>query len=145
MADAAARIVKRTAFHRNELPSVFSGGQRELEHPVGLPIPHFAVRSRKAQQVVASPARTHHDFADSVSRVRIPLGILRSKPLVGMLVAGEDQVGVRCVKVLPEGPQLRVQRMTLEKAAAEKRMMPIGENAGVGMPCEVLSQPGLLG
>src|SRR5436309_1250389 len=129
MADAIAGIVERLTFHWNEFPVIFSAGQGEFKDAVSLPVPHFAVGSGHAQRAVAPSARSNNDFADSTRGVWISLGILRSKPLVGMFVARQNQVRVDGVKVLPERPQARVQGVLLEKAAAKKRVVPVSENA----------------
>ena len=49
-------------------------------------------------------SRAHHDFANAMCRIRLPIQILRSKPFVRVFVACENQVRVRGVEVLPERP-----------------------------------------
>src|SRR5947199_9806756 len=100
MADATAGIVERLTFHWNEFRVIFSAGQGEFKDAVSLPVPHFAVGSGHAQRAVAPCARSNNDFADAPRGVWISLGILRSKPLVGMFVARLNQVGVVVVSVI---------------------------------------------
>lgn len=102
MADAIAGIVERLTFYRNEFPVIFSARQGEFEDPISRPVPHFAVRSGHAQRAVAPSPGAHNDFADSMHGVRASLRVLRSKPLVGVFMAGENQVRVGGIKVLPE-------------------------------------------
>jgi hypothetical protein len=51
---------------------------------------------------VAPAACPDHDLANAMFRVGDAVGILRSEPLVGVLVADEHQVCVRIVQILPE-------------------------------------------
>ena len=90
MADAVAGIVERLTFYRNEFPVILSARQSEFKDAVGLPVPHFAVRSGQAQRAVAPSSRSHNDLADSTYRVRIPLRILRREPLVGVFMARKN-------------------------------------------------------
>ena len=125
MAYAITGIVERLTLYRNEFPVIFSARQGEFKDAVSRPVPHFAVGSGHAERAVAPSAGSHHDFADSAHGVRISLRILRSKPLVGVFVAGKNQVCVGGIKVLPEWPQLWVQGVALEDAAAKKSVVPV--------------------
>jgi len=144
MASARAGISKVLALFGNEFPIVFSGRKSELQHAVGIPISQLAVGKREAEQVMAAAAGANNDFANSVPSIGVAVGILRSKALVRMLVAGKNKVGMRCVQVLPEGLQLRMHSVFLENSAAKKCMMAISDNAGVGVFCEIALQPGFL-
>lgn len=94
--------MERLTFYRNEFPVIFSARQGEFEDPISRPVPHFAVRSGHARRAVAPSPGAHNDFADSMHGVRASLRVLRSKPLVGVFMAGEKQVRVGGIKVLPE-------------------------------------------
>ncbi len=59
-------------------------------------------------------------------------------------MSGKNQVGVCGVQVFPKLLQFGMYGMALEYAAAEQRMMAIGENAIAGMLRKILLQPGLL-
>src|SRR6266581_6380678 len=58
-----------------------------------------------------------------------------------MLVPRKNQVSVGRIQVCPELKQLGMHRMPLEDAAAEQRMVPVGQNAGIGMFAKVFLQP----
>ena len=125
MADAVAGIVERLTFYGNEFPVVFPARQGEFKDAVGRPVPHLAVGSGHAQRAVAPSSRAHYDFADSTHGIQIALRILRGKPLVGVFMASKNQVRVGSIKILPEWPQLWVQGVALEDAAAKKSVVPV--------------------
>jgi hypothetical protein len=102
VADACARIAEGLAFFGNELPSVTVRRKGDLEHAVSVRVAHFAVGYRKPQGIVAPAARPDHDLANAMLRVGDAVGILRSEPLVGVLVSDEHQVCVRVIQILPE-------------------------------------------
>src|SRR5580700_5595592 len=119
MADANPGIAKRFAFLGNELPCVTMRRKCELEHAEGVCIAYLAVWRCEAQRVVAPAPRAYHDLANPVFWIRMAVRILRSEPLVGVLVSNDHEVGVCCIQVPPELPQFGVNRMPRENAAAE--------------------------
>src|SRR5258708_1887253 len=126
MADAAARITKCFSLFRDKFPRVLLRRKCELQHPEGLPVADFAVRSGKANEVMTPAAGPGDDFADPVHGVRIALRVLWRKALIGMFVSGNNQGGVGGVQVFPELLQLWMYRVFLEDSAAEQRMMAVG-------------------
>ena len=82
-------------------------------------------------------ACSHHKLPDPPPRVRSPIGILRRKALVIMIVSVKDYVHICVVERLPEGPQGSV--IPVPPARAEERVMKIGHGASGGVLGEVLT------
>ena len=57
----------------------------------------------------------------------------------------KNQVRVGGIEVLPEWPQARVQGVALENAAAKKRVVPVSQNACLGILRKIAPQPSFLG
>ena len=68
----------------------------------------------------------------------IAFRVLRCEPLVGMFMAGQNQVGMRVVQVLPECPQFRMLCVLREQAAAEQCVVPVGKDAGIRVRGQIL-------
>src|SRR5580658_8921814 len=120
------------------------GRQRQFDDAVRIRIPNFAVGTRKPQWIMAPSTGAHNNFANPIHWVGVPVRILRRKAFVGMLMTHYDQCSVRRIEILPEFLQFQMNRMTLEHAAAEKRMMAVSQDAGIRMLREVFPQPRFL-
>src|SRR2546421_587653 len=128
----------------NKFPRVFSGRKRELQHAISVPFTDFAVRSGKAEEVMAASSSPGDNFPDSIHGIGFALGVLRRKTFVGVLVSRKNQVGMRGIQVTPELLQFGMEGVFLEDTAAKERVMAICQNASVGMFRKILFQPSLL-
>ena len=118
--------------------------KRQFEDAISIRVAKFTVGKRKAQRIVTAAARADDNLANSIGCISVAVRVLRRKSFVGMFMPRQDQRGVSHVEIPPEFPQLWMNGMTFEHAAAEERVMPVGEDASVGMRCQVLTQPLLL-
>ncbi len=103
--------MKLPARDGDELPAVVSRPQAQFQHPKSVEVAHFAVRKGRAERCVASTSSSHYNLDNAKLSIGVPIGILRCKPLVGMLVPGEDHVNMRFIKRLPERPQFGMNGM----------------------------------
>ena len=108
------------------MPAVFAGGESQLKHAVGFVVAGFAVGLCVTERGVAATAGADDEFAHAVVGVGIALGILRGEALVGMFVAGEEDVGVGVIEVLPESTEFGMLGVFGKEAAAEERVMAVG-------------------
>src|SRR5277367_2655752 len=142
---ARSRIRKRLPRFRDKLPNVMPGRQRQLNHALCIRVPHFAVSRGKSQRIVAAAAGSHNNLANTIHRIGIPFRILGCEPFVRMFMPREDQGGMSGIKVLPKYFQFGMDGVTLEHAATEERVMPVGDDARVGMRRQILPKPLFLG
>lgn len=126
MAFTLSGITEGFSGYREELPAVFAGGESELQHAVGFVVADFAVGLGVAERGVATAARADDKLADAVVGVGIAFRILRGEAFVGMFVAGEDDVCVGVVEILPEGAQFGMLGVFWEEAAAEESVVAVG-------------------
>ena len=97
MAVSGARIRKRVSRLGNEFPVVTRRPQGELQNAECAVVPHFAVPFAKSKFSKIFPARTHDKFPDPSLGIRMPVGILRRKTFVVMVVAVHNKFGVEVV------------------------------------------------
>src|SRR2546430_5714037 len=71
MARYGAVIEERSALYGEELPGVTAVEQRQLEQPVRVAVPLFAVRSDRAEDVMAIPPGADDEFANAALRIRL--------------------------------------------------------------------------
>src|SRR5215831_16283569 len=102
MAGAVSRVSKDLPLFWNKLPLVSPWEQSQLQHAEGFEVAHFAVRLHHTKRPVILTAGSHHKFADSARIVRERFRVLRSKPLVVMIVPAHHNVGVRRVERIPQ-------------------------------------------
>ena len=113
--------------------------QRELEDAERVGVADFAVENRDNKWAMTFSAGADDEFADPVLGVGLAAGVLRSEALVVVVVAVEDERGVRGVQIIPE--RFRVGIPSIRAARAEERLVPVGGNASGGMSLQILLQP----
>src|SRR2546430_6283763 len=89
MARSGAVIEERAALDGEELPGVTAVEQRQLEQPVRVAVPLLAMRSDRAEDVMAIASGTDDEFTNTVFRIRLAVRRLRCKALIKMLVTVE--------------------------------------------------------
>src|SRR6185437_6980934 len=124
-----------------ELPVVTCWTQGELENAERVRVEDLTVRSLGNEALMLLSSGAHDELADAI-RHRLLIGVLRSEPLVIVVVPIQDDVGVGVVKVEPPGGEGVVVSM---EARREPRPVPVGERAEVRMRGEVVAQPDLFG
>src|SRR3990172_8533862 len=122
MAGGGARVCERVARHRHEPPVVASRAERQLQDSERRPLAYLAVRGAAGEGVEALPTRADDELANAPGRIGDPVRVLRGKTLVVVVVADDDEIGLRCLKRLPELP---VRRRAAVRAGAEARMVPV--------------------
>src|SRR5262249_23663384 len=108
--------------------------ERQSKDTVGCSVANFAIGfdgSRSFDRIF--PARSYNPFTDAV--VIVPhrmsaIGLLRRKSLVSVLVAIQDNLRSRLIKLLPEPFHVDTVAVKLRRIA---RVMPIRERAVVWM------------
>jgi hypothetical protein len=123
----------------DEFPIVGGRVQRELEDAESVGVAGFAGAQRNDERAMISSAGADDEFADAVRGVGLAVGVLRSEALVVVIVAGEDERGVRGVQIVPE--RFRVGIPSIRAARAEERLVPVGQRASGGMRLQILLQP----
>src|SRR5713101_3013009 len=103
---------------RDEFPIVGVGMQRELEDAERVGVADFAVENRDNKWAMTFSAGADDEFADPVLGVGLAAGVLRSEALVVVVVAVEDERGVRGVQIIPE--RFRVGIPSIRAARAEE-------------------------
>src|ERR1051325_2408774 len=99
----AARVRRRLARDRDELPGVRAVGQGQLEDAVHAADARLAVRDdQRVDGVEPFAARPHDDLADPVHGVGDTGGRLRGEALVVAHMPVDDQLGMGGVQVVPE-------------------------------------------
>ena len=130
--------VEHGSARRAEGPVVASVMKRQEQHAEVVVVDRLHVRLRGAHFKQRLPAAADDELADAFAGGDLR-GILRREALVHMVVAVEDDVGVRRVEGVPEG---RHARAVADPSRAEARVVPVGEGALVGVSGEVALQPG---
>src|SRR5215831_6122636 len=105
MAGAGAAVRNGTIGSGHEVPLVAVRQQRQLEYAVlsaDLPLAVWFVRDEFVVRVHAAGA--DDELADATGRIAASIRRLRSKPFIKMIVAVQDEIGVRVVKNLPNIP-----------------------------------------
>ena len=113
--------------------------KREFEDAEGVGVADFAREERCAERAMILAAGAYDEFADSVREIRLPVGILRRKALVVVIVTIHDHRRVSGVEVLPK--RLHLEVVAMRAAGTEERLVPVRESAGGGMRLQVLAQP----
>src|SRR5437764_13830427 len=128
-----------------ELPVIRTVEQGELEHAV-LHCPDLAVPDLAdlgcVERVVAASSRPDDELSNPARVVERAVRRLRGEPLVVVLVAHEDHVGVGIVQRAPE--RLLQGVVAVRGPRAEAGVVPHGERAVRGVRGEVIAQPGEL-
>src|SRR5215208_5220507 len=98
VASGAAGVGEGPAPRRDEPPLVALRMEGELQDAVGVVVVDLAVGDGLQDRIVALPSGAHHELPDAALGGRSPVGVLRRKALVVVLVAGEHHVYARCVE-----------------------------------------------
>src|SRR5215211_773337 len=81
----------------NESPVVGAVAESELEDAVRTAVKELAVGLPRAQRVVAAAAGAHDELTDAARRVGVTSWALRREALIVVVVAAQDDVGVRVI------------------------------------------------
>src|SRR5258706_2006920 len=109
MARRASWVGEGPARHRDELPVVARGPQRQLDDSVVDVAPYLAVRDRGDIEAIERVAAGADDeLSDAVGIVERPGRSLRRKALVIVVVTVEHHFGAEVVQRLPD--RLRLHR-----------------------------------
>src|SRR5215217_6590364 len=104
VAPIAARIRKRLAFHRHELPIIATRVEGELQDAVGVIVVDLSVLIGPLNLVVAlAPAGSDYELTDALLGVPRATRVLRCEALVVVVMGGEDHVRSCSIKSLPYG------------------------------------------
>src|SRR6187200_349860 len=141
MALVAALVRKGAARDADELPVVARRMERQLEHTEVLVVAHLAVGLDLREVVEAPAADADDELADAALGVRALLRVLLGEAFVGVVVAGEDEIGAALVERLEDR---RHRRVVAVLARGESRVMPHRDRARDLVRGEVLSHPLLL-
>src|SRR5215831_10773054 len=109
MAKSGPGIPETLSCFRDEFPVIALGMQRELEHSKCVIVSSFALRlrpSHRAMGVLAAAA--YHKFANAMCGVRLAIWILRSEPLVAVVMTSNDHIRAAVVKSIPQGLHRRI-------------------------------------
>ncbi len=139
MTDTAARIGEGLPCFGNELPIVPVGLQRKFEDAKRGKVANFAVGFRRAERTVALSAGANDKFTDAAFGIGSTVRRLRSEALVVVIVAVDDDVGIRSVEGIPE--RFQGQIVAMRAARTEERFVPVGQCARHRMRGEIGAQP----
>src|SRR5215204_1635820 len=104
VAPVAARIRKRLAVHRHELPIIAARVQGELQDAVGVVVVDLSVLNRTLNLIVApAPAGADHELTDALLGVPRATRVLRREALVVVVMGREDHVRSCVIESLPYG------------------------------------------
>jgi hypothetical protein len=105
---------------------------------MGAGVANLAIRLDVAERTQRSTTGAHHELPYASRRGPRPIRSLGRKPLVGVVVAVDHDIGSVVVQDLVGGSHLGRVAMV---ARAEERVVPVGESAFVGVGGEVLLEP----
>src|SRR6266513_3108592 len=123
VAGSAACVREHLARFGEEPPLVPGRAQHEAQHPVRTVLYDLAVRLDGAEGFQAGSAGADHELPDPGRRVRDAVRRHRREPLVGVLVAVDDDLGTCLIEVLPQGEPISV-TVAVENTGAERRLVP---------------------
>ena len=103
MTAARATVGERATRCGDEAPAVALWLEVELQDPEARVAADLAVGLDGAELAQACPAGADHELPDALHRVRPAIGVLRSKALVVVVVAVEDDLGAGPVQGIPDG------------------------------------------
>src|SRR5260370_42454252 len=84
-------------------------------------------------------AGTNDKFAQSARRISGAIGVLRGETFIVMVVAVDNEFGVRFVERLEEW--LHGEVVAMGASRTKERLVPVGERAGGGMRGKIGAQP----
>src|SRR5207245_6561043 len=102
MAGATARIPECLPCYGNKLPVVAVGMQSQFQNSEGIGVADFTVSDRLGENPMAIlSARARDEFANAARVIEMSLRVLRSKPLVIVVMAVNHNVRASRVQCLP--------------------------------------------
>jgi hypothetical protein len=144
VAPGDAGVAKDLAFHGDELPLVSLRAQGEFEHAVGVVVVDLRVGDRVRDLIVAPAPCAHHELPDAILGIRPPLGVLRGKTLVVVVVSVEHHVDASGVEDLPK--TLHPFYTGTIRPRSEQRVVEVGKGTRLFVVGgEVLFEPTPLG
>src|SRR5439155_23628397 len=144
VAGPSSRIGERLPRDGNELPIEARRLQSQLEHAEGGIIADHAVRGPGGtEREEAVPARAGDDLDDALHQVQVAARVLRREAFVVVGMAVHDEIGVGVIEVLQQWLYSRVP--SDHRRRRVERLVPEGQRAGLGVSCQIVAQPRLLG
>src|SRR5205809_776786 len=134
-----AAVGIRLALDRYEFPVVRALPQRQLQNTVRAVIARLAV-GRPVPELVKALAASPDDEGLRAVRVGLASGVLRSKPLIKVIVGLQNDIDVVGNQELHPGFYSHFRRVSAD--AGEVCLMPEGNRAWIPVDGEVLLQPG---
>ncbi len=94
MAGPGARVRKRFAGFRHELPVVTGGMKGQLESTIGRCIAQLAIGGNRGDRRMIGSAGSDNQLANAACSVEDSAGRLRCKALIDVVVAVQNEIGV---------------------------------------------------
>ncbi len=92
MTVSASRIGELTARYGNEFPVVIVSAQSDLQHAEATVAAYLCCGKRLSKAALILPASSNHELSYAMCWVSTAVGVLRSKSLVVVVVAIENDV-----------------------------------------------------
>ena len=118
--------------------------ESELDHAVRRVVAGRTVRPCRAERVVGVPAHPRRELGDPEGRVVHASRRLWQEALVQVLVAANDHIRAVLVERVPERLDVGRERLSVDRAGVEARVVPVGDRADAAVGGEVRAQPVVL-